>query len=492
MHSLKHLLLKMSNFKLVDFYKPINSSYTLLPFRFINLDNNKVILTNMVGEFYQTNKDTVKDLVNHKMNDKHRDYNNLRSKHFFTDDKTKIGNELLSIKCKTKYNRLSEFTSLHMFVISLRCEHSCPYCQVSRQSDDKIKYDMSEDIALKSIDLALSSPSKNIKIEFQGGEPLLNFKIVKFIVKEIKSRKSEKNIQFVIATNLAVINQEILNFCKEHEVYISTSLDGPKDLHNSNRPRPGKDSYERTVKGIDMCRKSLGYDKVSALMTTTESSLLKSKEIIDEYITRDFNGIFLRPLSPYGFAIKTKKFLSYNAERWFDFYKEGLDYIIDLNRQGVNFKEFYTSMILKKIFTFQDPGYVDLMSPSGIGIGGVIYNYDGYVFASDESRMLSEMGDNKFRLGHVMENSYEEIFQSDALLDPIEQSFSYSAPMCNDCAFEHYCGADPVYHYATVKDFVGRKPESDFCYRNMNIFKYIFQKMDEDKFVKDLFLGWAQ
>ena len=64
--------------------------------------------------------------------------------------------------------------------------------------------------------------------------------------------------------------------------------------------------------------------------------------------------------------------------------------------------------------------------------------------------------------------------------------------MCNDCAFEPYCGSDPVYHYAVTKDFVGRKPESDFCYRNRNIFKYIFQKMDENSFVKDIFLDWAQ
>ena len=58
---------------------------------------------------------------------------------------------------------------------------------------------------------------------------------------------------------------------------------------------------------------------------------------------------------------------------------------------------------------------------------------------------------------------------SDALLEPLEQSFTLSAPMCSDCAFEPYCGADPVYHYATTGDFVGRKPLSGFCRRNMAI-----------------------
>ena len=132
------------------------------------------------------------------------------------------------------------------------------------------------------------------------------------------------------------------------------------------------------------------------------------------------------------------------------------------------------------------------MSPSGIGIAAVIYNYDGEVYASDESRMLAEMGDKQFKIGDVRKNTYEEIFLSDNLLDPLEESFSYSAPMCNECAFENYCGSDPVYHHAVHGDFVGRKPESDFCKRNMSIFKYIFNRMESDPFVEQLFMSWIQ
>ena len=86
-----------------------------------------------------------------------------------------------------------------------------------------------------------------------------------------------------------------------------TSLDGPRELHNKNRPRPGKNSYEKTIEGIKKSREVLGINNVNALMTTTQDSLNCVKDIIDEYIHNDFNGIFLRPLSPYGFAIKTKK-----------------------------------------------------------------------------------------------------------------------------------------------------------------------------------------
>ena len=482
----------MSKFKEIEFYKKPVKKYHLLPFRFINLSEDQTLLTNLVGEYYLTDKSTLEDLVNHELDRDNSSYSNLRSRHFFYDEQTSIAKDLLTIKYRTRHSKLSEFTSLHMFVVSLRCEHSCPYCQVSRQSDDKKKYDMSKEIASKSIDLALRSPSKNIKIEFQGGESLLNFDLIQYIVEEAKLRNADKNLGFVIATNLAVVTREILDYCLMHDIHISTSLDGHKDLHNKNRPRPGKNSYEKTVEGIKLAREILGFDKVSALMTTTEASLQVPEKIIDEYLLQKFSGIFLRPLSPYGFAIKTKKFNEYNAARWFEFYKQGLEYIIKLNKEGVNFREFYTSTILKKIFTFNDPGYVDLTSPAGIGIAAVVYNYDGNVFASDESRMLAEMGEDKFKLGNVLNDSYKDIFLSEALLDPLEESFALSVPMCNDCAFENYCGSDPVYHFATTKDFIGRKPESDFCYRNMNVFKYIFNRMNSDKYVEKLFMSWSK
>jgi hypothetical protein len=63
--------------------------------------------------------------------------------------------------------------------------------------------------------------------------------------------------------------------------------------------------------------------------------------------------------------------------------------------------------------------------------------------------------------------------------------------MCTDCTYELYCGADPVYHYAMHKDFVGRKPESSFCKRNMSIIDYLINRMEGDQFVKKLFYKWA-
>ena len=183
----------MSKFQKIDFYQKHHSSdYSLLPFKFTPLDEERHVITNMAGEYLVLPKEVLPKLVNKHLSETDSVYIDLRAKHFLVDDKTSIAKELLAIKLRTKYEHLANFTKLHIFVISLRCEHSCPYCQVSRQSDDKIKYDMSQEIADKSIDLALRSPSDLLKFEFQGGEPLLNFELIKYIVTETNKKKFKK------------------------------------------------------------------------------------------------------------------------------------------------------------------------------------------------------------------------------------------------------------------------------------------------------------
>jgi His-Xaa-Ser system radical SAM maturase HxsB len=482
----------MSRFRQAEAFLPDTAEWELLPFRFERL-NGRVLVTNMVGEHLILPAEEFDEFAAKRLPVDSPLVRRLRARHLIRQPGDRSPSTLLALKSRTRYRHLAESTGLHIFVVSLRCEHSCPYCQVSRQSSDRQRYDMSLETAERGLDMAFRSPSSAIKIEFQGGEPLLNFGLIEEIVRraERRNRNEGRNLGFVIATNLALLTDEVLDFCARHSIHISTSLDGPADLHNKNRPRPGRDSWERAVDGIRRVREALGVDRVSALMTTTRASLDRAREIVDCYLELGLRGIFLRPLSPYGFAIKTKSYSAYDAERWLDFYREGLDYILELNRQGVAMTEYLSSVILKKMLTNRDPGYVDLTSPAGIGIGAIVYNYDGSVYASDEGRMLAEMGDETFRLGHLATDSYEEIMTSEALLAPLEESFASSAPMCSDCAFEPFCGSDPVYHYATSGDFLGRKPESDFCRRNMAIFKHLMELYESDPSARSTFLSWA-
>lgn len=482
----------MSKFQKLDYYKPLDN-YELLPFKFDRINDEKYILTNMAGEYILVPSSLVEPLINKTLPLDSEYIPDLRAKHFIRFPSEQSPLDLLALKFRTRLSRLANFTNLHIFIVTLRCDHSCPYCQVSRQLENKGQFDMTKEMADRALDFVFRSPNPAIKIEFQGGEPLLNFELVKYIVIEAKKRNLEykRNLQFVIATTLSLLNEDILLFCKQHSIALSSSLDGPEDLHNANRPRPGRDSYNRFIHGLKQARDVLGIDQVSALMTTTDLSLNSVTDIIDEYLGLGFNGIFLRALSPYGFAIKTKKFMSYDTKKWLEFYKEGLDYIIHLNKIGIPFTEYYSALILSKMLTSEDPGYVDLMNPAGAGIAAIVFNYDGTVYASDESRMLAEMGDHTFQLGNLFENTYEEIILSDNLLDALDESFTLSAPMCSDCAFEPYCGAEPVYHHAMQKDYLGRKPESEFCKKNMTIFKHLIQLMENDEATRQIFRQWA-
>lgn len=481
----------MSRFREQEAFQS-DGQWEFLPFRFERV-GQRVLLTNAVGEHLFVSRDDFDEIAQRTLPVDSELVRSLRAKHLIREADDQLPLELLALKTRTRYRRLSQFTALHILVASLRCEHSCPYCQVSRQSSNKAAFDMSAETADLALDSAFQSPSRYIKIEFQGGEPLLNFELIEEVVPKAKARNEHhgKDLAFVIATNLALLDDRHLDFCRRHDIYISTSLDGPADLHNKNRPRPGRNSWELATEGIRRVREELGVDRVSALMTTTKASLGRVKEIIDCYVEQGLTSMFLRPLSPYGFAIKTKSFAAYDVERWLPFYEEGLDYIIELNRQGVPMVEQYAAIILKKMLTNDDPGYVDLTSPSGIGIGAIVYNYDGDVYASDEGRMLAEMKDTTFRLGNLHENSYEEIMLSDTLLEALDQSFTGSAPMCTDCAFEPYCGADPTYHHATQGDYLGHKPTSGFCNRNMAIFKLLLDRYESDPITRALFQTWA-
>jgi His-Xaa-Ser system radical SAM maturase HxsB len=491
------LLAKRFN-TLTAFRESERAGYKLLPFRFTALDSSRYVLSNMAGEYRVVRRDIIEALVNHQLPAGSDTYDDLKSGHFLYDADSNVALELLGLKYRTKLSRIAEFTGLHMFVVTLRCDYTCQYCQVSRQTQDRVAFDMSSQIAERAVDLVFHSPSWGLKIEFQGGEPLLNFDGIRSVVAlaEARNLSEQRDLQFVIASNLSMLSDsrlsgEILDFCDAHQVFFSTSLDGPEDLHNRNRPRPGKDGYARTVAGIRRVRERLGVDRVSALMTTTEASFGRAREIIDEYVSQGFRSIFLRPLSPYGFAARAGHFARYDAERWLDFYKEGLAYILELNRQGYPLMETFSAIVLRKMLTPQNPGYIDLQSPAGTGISAIVYNYDGDVYAADEARMLAEMGDKTFRLGNVLTDDHQALMLSDALLNPLEATVAQSVPICSECAFLPYCGADPLYHHATQGDAVGNRITSGFCHRNIGIFRHLITLMEDSPQDRETLLRWA-
>jgi uncharacterized protein len=471
-------------------------SYQILPFRYRHL-NDHILLVNDVGDYQLLNKDVFKQFTTKTLSKNSEIYFNLQAKGMLCQDNIAQTINWLATRYRTKKRYLYEFTSLHMFVVTIRCNQKCSYCHASSVGDTKeINYDMDAETARKCTELVMQSPSKHIKIEFQGGEPTLNFKVIREIVLLSKklNENLHKNLEYVICTNLLSITDEQLTFLREHNICISTSLDGPEKIHDSCRKnRQGEGTYRRVIGNISRAKDKLGSDMVSALMTITPNSLHNLNEVIDEYIEKGFKSIFLRMINPYGRVMQNWDQLGYSVTDFLKAYTEALEYIITINLSGVFFVEEFAALLLAKILTPFSTGFVDLQSPSGAGISGAIYETNGDVFVADEGRMLVRMSDDKtFCLGNAHYNTWEEMVCGEKLKKIVGDSLIESSPGCSWCAYQPYCGSDPVRNYIEHGDFTPRGLHSDFCKKHMGIFDLLFNYLkSRDEFIENVFWSWV-
>lgn len=277
----------------------------------------------------------------------------LKSRFFLRSEPESLGSaRLLAARRSARHETLKTGPSLHIIVPTLQCAHSCQYCQVSRALEDN-GHTMPLNDLYAACDSIFDSNAPALTIEFQGGDPLLRYDLVQAAILRIVARNEveKRSIRFVVASTLHQLNEDMCDFFKQHQVYLSTSLDGPASLHNQNRPTPTRDSYQKTIRGIGLARQHIGKDSVSALMTTAQISLKHPEVIVDEYAYQQLPEIFLRPLSLYGFAKRNQTRLGYTLNQFQMFYERALDRIIEWNRRGVYLREVYASIILNKILS---------------------------------------------------------------------------------------------------------------------------------------------
>jgi len=464
-------------------------NYKLLPFTFRYLATiDKVLLSNINGNFcFLDDMSQLDNLVKNDFDKIDKDVldrllaNNLIAEEDELDSKI----NLMATNYATSINETLYGSLLILIIPTLRCDHDCGYCQVSRVSPTASGYDASfNDIGLIISHLKkIDTPS--LKIEFQGGEPLLNKAYIKqFYNLAIKKLGSETC--FVVCSALGPLDSDFIGWCKGKNITFSTSLDGIEKTHIKNRVAKEFNSYQNTVKGIRYIQKELGYDKVNALATVTRESLLNPHGLIDEYVDLGFENVFLRPLSPLGFAYKNQG-IEYTPEMYMDFYKKCMEHIFEINRTKP-FSEETAVIYLKKILFPTLSGYVDLQSPSGLLLNALVFNYDGNVFGSDETRMLWEMtGNPELVAGNIKSEILNPI--NDVSINLLADTFLTCSPGCEDCAYQSYCGADPLYHLATQGDHVGDKAVSDYCKLQRYLFDYFFELLNDVK-KREVILKW--
>lgn len=390
--------------------------------------------------------------------------------------------------------------NLHIFVVTLRCNQTCVYCHASRANMDAVHTDMTPEIAEKAVDLALRSTSPFITIEFQGGEPLVNFPVVQHVCTYAseRARALGKALQFTMVSNFSLMDDEKLDFLIQHRVQLCTSIDGTEALHNAQRKLPTMDSHQRAtawIRKINARYAAMGLDPtlyhVEALLTTTRETLPLWQQVVDTYVDLGCKALFLRPIDPFGFADRTRLRIDYPRSQYLEFYRNAVDYMLRLNRQGVQVLERYAAIFLTKILRGEDPNFLDLRSPSGAGIGQLAYNYDGKVFTCDEGRMLHEMGDSRFHIGDV-HTGYRDLVGHDTVRSMVLASNLDGQPDCVNCAYQPYCGTIPTFNYKNQGSIFGQMRTSAVCSVHKGIQDYLFERLaDADPATLATFDRWT-
>ena len=449
---------------------------------------NKYLITNDLGRYDFLDVSQFRRLLTDNLPTDSEEGKRLREKNFVYDSDDEQFAHEASLEIFNIKNYLFKSTSLHIFVLTSACNQRCVYCQAQSETNCSKGF-MSKETAKKAVDIAIQSPTNFLDFEFQGGEPLLNFEVLKYIVEYAKSI-SHKKINFSVVTNLTLLTPDMIDFIKKHNISVSTSLDGDEVLHNTNRPyKNGNGTYYDVENKIYQLRNNGIF--VGAIQTTTKASLQHYKEIIDTYIKLGFHSVFIRPLTPLGFAGEHWDEIGYSADEFTAFYRKIFSYILKINRKGYSLSEGHAKTFLMKLIDGFSPNYMELRSPCGAALGQLAYYYDGNIFTCDEARMLYEMGDDSFCVGNVDMSDYNSILESKVSALTSKASVLESLPSCSDCVYQPYCGVCPVVNYAINQDVYETTPREYKCkiYSGMleSIFDYFYNNDTENT---DIFRRW--
>lgn len=472
--------------------KKLKISDNVAYFRTIKI-KDKNLITNDFGYFEMLSDEDYEKFIEGELDNNSKLYKSLSKKGFI---KSKMNFDALIERYQSKTAFLNYGPSLHIVVPTLRCNHSCLYCHASAGKESEENLDMDTELAKKVVDMIFKTNNDNIAIEFQGGEPLLNWDTTKYIIEYSRKKEKEdktKKLNLLFVSNLSLMTDEILQCLIDNKVSISSSLDGPKELHNKNRCYLEGDSHAVTTewlkKATELYIKDPEVSRPGGIITITKFSLPLYKEIVDEYLKIGINSIYCRTLNPYGFAKKTWNTIGYSADEYFDFYKNVLDYILELNLKGEKVRDHLATIFLMKILTEKDPNHSEHRSPCGAGTGQLAYDYNGDVYTCDDGRWFGRHGDYSFRVGNVLKNSHKELINSDVIKSCVIASCLDTNPGCCDCAFKSYCGVCPIYNYSEQGNIFGQMPTNERCKLHKKIISYIFEKL-EDKNVKEIFQNW--
>ncbi|MDO5557826.1 MAG: radical SAM protein [Clostridia bacterium] len=341
-------------------------------------------------------------------------------------------------------------------VINNCCNLCCEYCFANKGNYDKPNQFMTFEIARKAIDFlikdVLASGNEKITISFFGGEPLLNFSLIRECVQYIEEFDNIK-CKYMITTNGTLLTPQIVRFLHEYKFDVMISIDGNKEMHDIYRKDfSGKGSYADVVRGIKL------FDEIELL--NARITINNYNFLIDTYI----DDILKLGIKRITFAV------DYNiSKESFELFVKSLKKLIDKYYNDIisgnlyeitNFSSIITTIALhQRKLTFCNAG----ISYITVSADGKYYKCPRFV------------GKRQYLLSNIEEQ--DKIKQKiKQFSESLGSSPGERNKECNKCAYMYICGG-MCYHHAAMlgkKEFENVERE---CYQRKVLFSELIQML---------------
>jgi uncharacterized protein len=307
------------------------------------------------------------------------------------------------------------------------CNLRCEYCFAAKGDFGRGRMLMPLNVAKKSIDflIANSGDRYNLELDFFGGEPLMNFDVVKETVRYARSLEKEhhKNFRFTITTNGILLDDDKIDFINREMSNCVLSIDGRKEVNDRLRVRAdGKSgSYDAIVPKFQKLVASRGDKDYYARGTFTKYNLDFTKDIL-HLVDLGFDEISVEPVvsdPKLDYSIKEE-----DLPRVFEEYDRLSQEIIKRRKEGRGFNFFHFMIDLD-----QGPCAIKRLRGCSCGNEYVAVTPEGDIFPCHQF-----VGDDRWKMGSVLDGTYDH-----AMKNRFAAANVYAKPECMKCWAKFYC-----------------------------------------------------
>ena len=306
------------------------------------------------------------------------------------------------------------------------CNLACKYCFAEEGEYHGRRALMSFEVGKKALDFLIANSGNrvNLEVDFFGGEPLMNWDVVKQLVEYGRSREKEcnKKFRFTITTNGVLLNDEIMDFCNREMSNVVLSLDGRKEVNDRMRPfRNGSGSYDLIVPKFQKFAESRGTKDYFVRGTFTRNNLDFSKDVL-HFADLGFKKLSIEPVvadpkEPYSIR---EEDLPQIMEEYDRLAKE----FIKRKKEGRGFQFFHFMIDLN-----QGPCVAKRLSGCGSGTEYLAVTPWGDFYPCHQF-----VGMEDFLLGNV-----DEGITNTKVRDEFKLCNVYAREKCRDCFARFYC-----------------------------------------------------